>query len=410
MNHSEFTGKFLKPEIGTGNRRLHLQSPDLLTYAANPFSGNTFDTLISHMENNTEGNSSYITKSIEVVIRIAVLTFVFGWCFLILSPFLAPVMWGMIIAVTVYPFFRMLASRLKGRTKLAATLISLFFILLLLVPAWLLGESMIEGITHLKALYDQGIVIPPPDERVKSWPAIMKPVIDLWQLASENLQAAAMKFAPQLKAIGAFILALLAGTGVGILQFLVSIIVAGVFLGYAKEGGDITRKVFIRLAGAQGTHFAEVIELTIRNVVKGVLGVAVIQSLLAGIGFFAAGVPAAGLWTLFCLILALIQIGVAPVSILVIIYMWVTSDTLTAALLTGWLGFVSISDNILKPILLGKGAPVPMLVVLLGSLGGFVVSGFLGLFLGPVLLAMGYKLFQAWLGEEASPEGTTSGE
>jgi predicted PurR-regulated permease PerM len=247
-------------------------------------------------------------------------------------------------------------------------------------------------------------VIPPPGENLKSWPALTKPIVDLWQLASENLQAAAMKFAPQLKTVGTFVLAQLAATGVGVVQFLISIIIAGVFLGYAKESGSTMTSLFVRLAGKQGESFAETTELTIRNVVKGVLGVAVIQSLLAGIGFFIAGVPAAGLWTLFCLILALIQVGVAPVSVLVIIYMWATADTLTAALLTGWLGFVSISDNILKPILLGKGAPVPMLVVLLGSLGGFVVSGFLGLFLGPVLLALGYRLFEVWMGSETARE------
>jgi predicted PurR-regulated permease PerM len=349
------------------------------------------------MENNNEG-TPYVTRSIEVVIRIGVLIFIFGWCFLILSPFLTPVMWGMIIAVTVYPFYKTLEKRLGGRPRIAATLLTLFFISLLLIPAWLLTESLIEGVANLRALYESGLVIPPPGDQVKSWPAIAKPLIDGWQLASDNLQAAAVKFAPQLKVVGKFILQLLAGTGVGVMQFLVSIIIAGVLLGFSKESGDATRKVFMRLAGAkQGEHFAEVTELTIRNVVKGVLGVAMIQTLLAGIGFFVAGVPAAGLWTLFCLILALIQIGVAPVTIFVIIYTWATADTLTAALLTGWLGFVSISDNILKPFLLGKGAPVPMLVVLLGSLGGFVVSGFIGLFLGPVLLALGYNLFQAWL-------------
>jgi predicted PurR-regulated permease PerM len=359
------------------------------------------------MENQSESSTTYVTRSVEVLIRVGLLIFIFGWCFLILSPFLTPVMWGMIIAVTIHPFYKAFTARLRGRGKLAAVLITLFFISLLLIPAWFLGESLIDGITRLKTLYESGIVIPPPDERVQSWPSVLKPVVDLWQLASENLQAVAVKFAPQLKVAGAFLLSLLAGTGIGIGQFLISIIIAGVFLAYSKESGSAIFRIFVRLAGEQqGGHFAQVTELTIRNVVKGVLGVAVAQTLLAGIGFFVAGVPGAGLWTLFCLILALIQVGVAPVSIGVIIYMWVTADTLTAALLTGWLGFVSISDNILKPLLLGKGAPVPMLVVLLGSLGGFVVSGFLGLFLGPVLLAMGYTLFQTWLGESKSEQQT----
>src|SRR5688572_11925495 len=158
--------------------------------------------LITSMENNPEGTGAYVTRSVEVVIRIGVLVFIFGWCFRILSPFLTPVMWGMIIAVTAYPFFKTLSTRLRGRRKLAATLMTLFFISLLLLPAWLLADSLIDGVTQLKALYDSGIVIPPPGERVKTWPTFAKPIVDLWQLASENLQAAAMKFAPQLKTVG----------------------------------------------------------------------------------------------------------------------------------------------------------------------------------------------------------------
>ena len=142
---------------------------------------------------------------------------------------------------------------------------------------------------------------------------------------------------------------------------------------------------------------AEMAEVTVRNVAKGILGIAVVQSLLAGVGLVIAGVPFAGLWILLCLILAIVQIGILPVSIGVIIYIWGSADTLTATLLTIWMILVGVSDNILKPIMLGKGAPAPMLIVFLGAIGGFMFSGFIGLFTGAIVLSLGYKLFIGWL-------------
>jgi len=131
--------------------------------------------------------------------------------------------------------------------------------------------------------------------------------------------------------------------------------------------------------------------------VKGILGVAVIQATMAGVAFFIAGVPYAGVWTVACLFLAIIQVGGGPVIIPIIIYMFSTSSTLTASLLAVWLVITLLSDNILKPILLGRGAPAPTLVVFLGAIGGFISSGFLGLFLGAVVLTIGYKLFMLWI-------------
>jgi predicted PurR-regulated permease PerM len=222
-----------------------------------------------------------------------------------------------------------------------------------------------------------------------------------------------LKFAPQIKIAGGMALGLLASTGAGVLQLIASIIITGIFLHYAEAGGVTIRKIFTRIAGDQGEHFAELSEVTIRNVVKGILGVAVIQSLLAAIGFVVAGVPFAGLWTVLCLVLAIVQIGVGPVVLGVVIYMFATADALTATLLMVWLILVSISDNILKPILLGRGAPAPMLVVFLGAVGGFIASGFVGLFLGPVILSIGYKLFFVWVESHPVPQKNsieTSGE
>jgi predicted PurR-regulated permease PerM len=144
-------------------------------------------------------------------------------------------------------------------------------------------------------------------------------------------------------------------------------------------------------------------------VVKGILGVAIIQGLLAGMGFMVAGVPGAEIWAFLCLFLAIIQIGIAPIAIPVIIYMFYSADTLTAGLLMIWLILVMLSDNFLKPILLGRGAPVPMLVIFLGSIGGFLSMGFIGLFIGAVILSLGFKLFRAWLKNNSDHTIATGG-
>ena len=345
-----------------------------------------------------QNQESYITKAIEVVIRISVLALIVGWCFLIMAPFLSVIIWAVIIAIATYPIFNTLKRKLGDRRKLAALTITVSFLIIILVPSILLGDSLYEGIRHLKSIYDSGdFHIPPPDERVASWPAIAKPVVDLWKLASENLSDAASKFTPQIKMAGGWLLSVITAASMGLLQFIGAIIIAGVFLVYSREGGDMLRNTFIRLAGQRGTNFAILSEVTIRNVVKGVLGVAFTQTLLAGIGFILAGIPLAGLWILLCLISAIVQIGVGPIVIPTVIYMFVTADTLPAILFLIWSVLVTLSDNVLKPILLGKGAPVPMLVVFLGSIGGFIAIGFIGLFIGPVILSLGYKLFLDWV-------------
>lgn len=342
-----------------------------------------------------------LKKVVQIILQLGVLLFIFGWCFQILSPFLSPILWGMIIAITAYPMYTKLNSKLGNREKLSSVLITLFFLSLLIVPTILLTASLVDGISSIRTTIQEGkSLIPPPGEIAKQWPALAQPLVAIWQQASDNLQEVAVKYKEQIVEGSKLVLGLIAKTGVGVLQFAISIIVAGIFLTYSKEGGSTLRNIFIKLAGEKGEELAAVSEGTIRSVVKGILGVALIQTLMAGLGFFIAGVPAAGLWTFFCLILAIVQIGVGPIVIGVIIYLFNTADTTTAVIFLIWGIIVMVSDNILKPILLGRGAPVPMLVVFLGSIGGFITSGLIGLFLGAVILSLGYKLFQTWISME----------
>lgn len=357
------------------------------------------------MESTTPSITSPNTfgKIVDIAIRLFVLFCLVGWCFTILRPFALILIWAGVIAIAIYPLHLMFSKMFRQRKTLAAVVLTVLLLTVLLIPSWLITRSLFGEVSHLRELNNQGLlVIPPPGENTVSWPAIAKPILDFWKLASEDLQGAMTEYADQIKAAGTWLLASVAGVGTAILQFVVSIIIAGVFLAFSDSVGSAVKKVFVRLAGNNGEHFAEVTVSTVRSVVKGILGVAVIQASMAGTGFFVAGVPYAGVWTVACLFLAVIQVGAAPVAIPVIIYSFSTMDTLTAVLLTIWLVITLVSDNILKPLLLGRGAPAPMLVVFLGAIGGFIASGILGLFLGAVILTIGYKLFMEWL--EAKPQ------
>lgn len=354
-----------------------------------------------------QSNRTYLNQAVEIAIRLSLLIALVSWCFMILSPFISLLLWGIIIAVTVHPIHQKLSKRLRGRDKLSAILITLMLLAIILVPAILLGESLVDGIRYFRETYQQGgHLIPPPDQRVESWPAAAQPIIDLWRMASDSLHTFFVQYKDQLANAGRWLFSALAGITIGILQFVVSIIISGAMLIYAKSGGSAIERVFIRLAGRRGEDFVRLSEVTIRQVVKGILGVALIQTTLASLGFFVAGVPAAGLWAVICLVLAIVQIGVGPVVIPLVIYMFSTTDTLTASLFMGWSVMVLLIDNVLKPLLLGRGAPVPMLVIFLGSIGGFVASGFIGLFLGAVILSLTYKLAEEWISPD--DEGGTS--
>jgi predicted PurR-regulated permease PerM len=339
-------------------------------------------------------------KTLNLLIRIGLILGLLVWCFLILQPFLMIVLWGLIIAVSVYPVFSWLKALLGNRGILAATLVTIIFLLIIILPFFLMAQSLFDGISSLKGLIEGGkIDVPQPPESVKSWPVIGNTVYQTWVSADQNLASVILQFQPQIRAFLSWLLSALASAGAGLLKFIISIIVSGILLALAQSGGKFFYELFVRLAGKRGNEFADSIITTIRSVTKGILGVALIQSFLAGGGFLVAGVPAAGLWALIALFLAIIQIGVGPVCLVVVIYMFFHASTVTAVALMIWCILVTLTDNILKPILLGRGSTSPMLVIFLGAIGGFLLSGIIGLFVGAVILSLGYNLFMIWLRE-----------
>lgn len=355
------------------------------------------------MENKPLNNDNYVGKSLEVTIKIGLVLALLVWCFLILKPFLMITLWSVILAVTIYPLFLWLKKKLGNRGILASVIVTLLLLALILLPVVLLGGSLFQAVTYMKDTLAAGkSLIPPPPESLKSWPAVGMQLFNMWQKASENLAAFAVEHREQLMAgVTAFVSAL-TNAGLGLFIFLGSIIISGVLLVFADQGGEATRKIAVRLMGERGAVVVANAEITVRNVARGILGVAFIQAFLVGAGFLVAGIPGAGLWALLSFFLAIIQIGVAPVVIGVLIYAYIKLSTITAVLLTVYCIIPMTVDNILKPLLLGRKAPAPMLVVFLGAIGGFIAFGTIGLFVGAVVLSLGYDLFKLWLNETNS--------
>ena len=351
--------------------------------------------------------NSTIHYAIETAIRLGFLVLLLAWCFQILYPFAGVIMWGVILALATAPLYDALNAKLGCKPKLASAIIIISGLLILLIPSWLFLDSMLTGVKEInESLNDGTLTIPPPSEKVAEWPVIGDKIYDTWNLASVNLEHVIIKYKDQITDVVGKLFEGVLGMGGSVLQFILATIIAGILL--ATKGTDSTaRKFFKRLVGAKGDEFTNVTVTIVRNVTKGVLGVALIQSVLVGLGFLLAGVPYAGLWALLVLILAILQLPPLLVILPIVIYLFSATTVLPASLWTVYLLLAGASDNILKPMLLGKGAPVPMLVIFLGVIGGFMLSGFIGLFTGAIVISLGYKLFLSWLSDAEEKVETT---
>lgn len=346
----------------------------------------------------------FVGNAIEAAIRIGILFLLVSWCFDITRPFLMIVIWGIIIAVACYPIYESLRHKLPGGDVVASSVFVIVLLSLIIVPTLVLSKTAFESTINLAAQLRSGeLDIPRPPEDIKNWPIVGQKLSSVWSLASENLSAALQQVKPQLESIGLWLANVVKAAGMSLLTFVAAIIISGFILANAKGARWFAHQFTTRIIGEKGHQYADLASQIIQSVTQGILGVAIIQSLLAGLGFIVMGVPAAGLWAFLCLILAVIQIGASPILIPVAIYVMSTVDTLPGILFLLWSIGVALSDNVLKPILLGRGVDVPMAVIFVGAIGGFISMGIIGLFVGAVIMALSYSVFIMWLsGDKAN--------
>ena len=343
---------------------------------------------------------------IDVAIRVGILGLLVFWAFVLLRPFLAIVLWSIVLTVALYPVFNWLTKLLGNRPRSAALIITAICLLLTIGPVTWLGLGLLDGGRALYAGVASGdFSLPAPRPSVREWPLIGEQVYQLWEQAAGNLKAALVKLMPELKPLGAAVLGSAGSIGLAMLSFLASVLVAGFLLGPAPSLVAAIRSLAHRINPATGEHFVILAGATIRNVARGVIGIAVIQTVLAGIGLAVAHVPGASLLTFAVLVLAIVQVGAAVVLLPVIVWSWFAMDIWAALLFTAYMIPVNVIDNILRPIILGRGLGTPMLVILLGVLGGMLAHGLIGLFIGPIVLAVSWELLTAWIGERQAPAG-----
>jgi predicted PurR-regulated permease PerM len=331
-----------------------------------------------------------------LAIRIVCLGFLGYWSLILIRPFLTIIVWSIIIAVALYPIFDWLSAKLFGYRVVAAALITILSLLVMLGPATWLALNLAETVrTLLARLGDGSLTLPPPSEAVKAWPLIGEKIYEGWLLASTNLRALVVEAAPHLKPVGSSLLSAAGSMGINLLKFIIAVVISGFLLIPGSSMIHSIKNVLSRVAAARGEEFVDLAGATIRNVSRGIIGIAMLQALLAGVGLLFAGVPAAGLFSFLVLVLGIIQIGPSVVLLPLIIWGWFVMDTTTALLFTLYMVPVNLLDNVLRP-LVAKGLSTPMPVILIGVLGGTLAHGMIGLFVGPIVLSIGWQLLVVW--------------
>jgi len=352
-------------------------------------------------QNNKMNKTKFVKWSTEAVIQIGLIALIAISSYLIFKPFIVPVAWGIIIAISLFPMAKKMNIYLGNRKSLTATILTLLILTLVIVPSIVFTGSIIDSIKNLSHSIENGelnLELPENGEELsvtKQW------IIEQWYDLSQNMEETLIKITPQLKRIGQFLLSSITGLIGTVFMFIIAIIIAGVFLSNAEDGHNVALKLFKKFTANRAAELLNLSVLTIRSVMQGVIGVAVIQAILVGIGFFFAGVPGAAVLTLIVMIMAIAQLPMVIIIIPFIFYVYTTASSGVAIAFTIWSILAALSDNVLKPMLLGRGMDIPVVVILIGAIGGMIAAGMIGLFVGPVVLALGYQLFQAWMNEDS---------
>ena len=340
-------------------------------------------------------------RLLDVLIRAGLIAAMVVLCYRIFAPFISLMAWAVILAVTLYPAQQKLARKLGGKQGLAATLLVLCGIVLIVLPTAVLLVSL-GGSVHdfVTSFLDNTFRTPAPSPSVAEWPVVGKKVYGLWSQASADLPSLIQNMQPRVRDLAGRALGIVSSVAVAVLMFLFSFIVAGILMAFGQSGAASTQSIFGRVMDSRhGEEFARLCTATIRAVAQGVLGVAFIQAIVVGVVLVIAGVPFPGVLAMIVLLLGIAQVPALLVTLPVIGYIW-SSGTYSMAASIAYsvlLILAGMLDNVLKPLMLGRGVDAPMPVILLGALGGMATGGILGMFVGATLLALGYQIFMWWV-------------
>ena len=348
---------------------------------------------------------------VDVVLPLFLLSLLVALCIQLLVPFVGLLVWTIILAICFKPLHERLMVKRGLSSRWSAIIIGTGLSALVLVPTAIAAFSAASSIPELVATVQSGDrEMPPPPARLKELPIVGERAHSGWTQASSDMPAFAKAHRAQIAGFTKTLLGVAAGLFVAVLVLVLAIVFAAICLAYSVPLRAYIARIFARITGDRqsGEHYMDIIAATVKSVANGVIGVAFVQALLVGIGFFAIGIPGAGLLSLLAMALGVVQIPVIIVVLPAILYAFATQSTTVAIIFTVWSIIGSLSDAVLKPLMIGHGLEVPMPIILLGVIGGVMAFGLVGLFIGAVVLAVGYVLFSEWVGAPAP--GTESAD
>ncbi|MEA2111625.1 MAG: AI-2E family transporter [Campylobacterota bacterium] len=348
---------------------------------------------------NTTTQEDHVKLSIEIATKLGVLALAVLISYLILKPFIPIIVWGIIIAVAIAPVIGSLEKRFSNRKMVIIGFITAIILALILPTYALSGKMIASSQTAIQTIQNDNVIIPPPSQHVKEWPLVGEKLYELGTSASQDLKKTLIPFKEDIKnIIESLFSAMKSGLGT-IFMFIGSLIIAAFLLISSKEATAFYQKVMRRLLGERGPEWANLSTLTVRSVVTGVLGVAVIQAVFALLGLVLMGIPFAIVWAVAIMFLTIIQVPALLIIGPIIAYVFSQGSGTPEVVFTVYMLIVGASDGVLKPMLMGRGVDIPMLVILIGAIGGMILMGMIGLFVGAVILALTYKLFGLWMSE-----------
>jgi predicted PurR-regulated permease PerM len=351
-------------------------------------------------------------RLLDVLIRAALIGVLAVLCYQVFSPFLSLMAWSIILAITMYPLHQWLARRVGGKQWLASTALFIVGFLVIIIPMGLLMNSFADSVRNfIGAVQNNTLEIPAPPQKLEQWPIVGTKIYVAWSQAHADLPGFVQSLQPKIGELARKALAIVASIGSGLLLFVGSFIIASIMMASGESGARSSRAIFHRVAGPRrGEALAKLAVATMRAVALGVIGVAFIQAILIGLALLLAGVPHAGVLSIIALVLGIAQVPGLIVTLPVIVYIWWSGDYSKASAITHTLTLLltGMADNVLKPLMLGRGVDVPMPVILFGALGGMASGGILGMFVGATVLALAYEIFRNWVDANPEPEPTAS--
>ncbi len=340
-----------------------------------------------------------LTRTILAVLCILLLISASLW---VMRPFLAAAVWSTMIVVATWPLLKSLEQRLGGRRGLAVAGMTLALLLLLLVPLWLAISTIADHAEDISSLAMKFVTsgLPHPPEWVGTFPLIGGRIAALWgQLADAGPQGLLAKAAPYAAESGKWLIGQAGGLGFMLIQFLLIVALSAILYASGEVGASGVLRFGRRLAGERGENAIILAGQAIRGVALGVGVTAIIQTVLGGIGLGIAGVPFASLLSAVMLMLCIAQVGPGLILFPAVGWMFWTGEMGWGSFLLVWSLIVTTLDNFLRPVLIKKGADLPLLLIFAGVIGGMLGFGLVGIFIGPVVLAVTYTLLESWIGD-----------